>query len=190
MDEIKTVPAQFAEQVVRRCGSNGGQAVSEAVAEIVASTPALNGRGRLLQLYGLGERARMWCADALDVIGDSTRADLTRRMSIIDATAAAVADHNLGAYAELIGDFPAPPTREKSQAAAKIVLDETRGLLQVLASGEPGLHEADWDQCTPAVEHAAAALTAAWRGGIVTNVRRETLTAIHAMDTPTVRLAV
>lgn len=179
-----TIQAQFAGDVIRRVEPGAARSATRAVQQLVEAAPALNGSRELMLLHGLADRAvRVWAAAALSAVGDTVRANLAAKMSILDGDSAAVAAFNLREYAAGIDDLPPQPGPGAAQQrdAAKVVLERTCELLDMLGERELVFDHIEPAERDVACRNAAAALVAAWDGGVVHNLPdelRSTLTSL------------
>jgi hypothetical protein len=183
MNRAKTVQESFVRAVVQRVATPELATRVEARTDsLVESAVPLNERGWLVQLYGLTAPTMRWCSAALDCVGDTTRAQLVRKANVADSDMAAVIEANLGQYAENVGELPPVPPVDL-RPRAKAVLNNARHLLGAVATGEPRLHDIDWDECEAAIGHAASALVGVYDMGLLHGgLPSETLIALRAMD--------
>jgi hypothetical protein len=187
MNQAKTAQASFVREVVRRVEApNLAKTVEARMAPLVESAVPLNGRERLLQLYGLTVPTMRWCSAALECVGDTTRANLVRDARVADSVMAAVAEANLGQYAEAVAELPPLPPVDL-RPRAKVVLNEASHFFGTVATGEPRLDDIDWEQCEASIGHAASALVGVYDMGLLHDgLSSEMLVALRAMDQVTI----
>jgi hypothetical protein len=177
-----TVEEHFVAEVLRRTPPQLSAVIAEKVAPRLAAAPAFNARGQRVQLYALSVPVIRWSALALASVGDSTRAGLASKLTVLDTDAAAQAEANLADYAVALGslDQVAPVDL---RPRAELVLVETQRLLAIVATGEPRLDDIEWEQAQAGAAHAAAALVGVFEMGLLSEgLPSELLGALQAME--------